>query len=188
MKKNTMMRVASALLVAVLLTTCAISGTFAKYVTTVSGNDIARVAVWDIDFAGNDSTTENFVFDLFNTVNDLNGDDTGNDLDVKDGENGAVIIAPGTTGSFDIVITNNSEVNAQVMINFTEELDGVPLTFTYKNGNADYTEGSYVAVDMGNSVTITVSWELAFGDNVIDNEHSGKTVSVTAEVTAEQVN
>ena len=46
MKKNTMMRVASALLVAVLLTTCAISGTFAKYVTSASSHDSARVAHW----------------------------------------------------------------------------------------------------------------------------------------------
>ena len=43
MKKNVMMRVASALLVAVLLSTCTISGTFAKYVTTSSGNDNAEV-------------------------------------------------------------------------------------------------------------------------------------------------
>jgi hypothetical protein len=41
-----MMRIASALLVAVLLTTCAISGTFAKYVTSASSHDSARVAHW----------------------------------------------------------------------------------------------------------------------------------------------
>ena len=46
MKKNTFMRVASALLVAVLLTTCAIAGTFAKYTTEVSSEDSARVAYW----------------------------------------------------------------------------------------------------------------------------------------------
>ena len=54
MRKNKMMRAASALMVAVLLTTCTISGTFAKYVTTASGNDTARVAKWgvQIDMAG----------------------------------------------------------------------------------------------------------------------------------------
>ena len=46
MKKNVMMRVASALLVAVLMTTCAISGTFAKYTSTATANDNARVAYW----------------------------------------------------------------------------------------------------------------------------------------------
>lgn len=49
MRKNKMMRIASALLVAVLLTTCAISGTFAKYTTSVTSHDEARVAYWGWD-------------------------------------------------------------------------------------------------------------------------------------------
>lgn len=52
MKKNVMMRAASALLVAVLLTTCAISGTFAKYITTASGTNSARVAKWGVEISG----------------------------------------------------------------------------------------------------------------------------------------
>lgn len=48
MKKNTMMRLASALLVLVLLTTCAISGTFAKYVTSADAEDSARVAKFGV--------------------------------------------------------------------------------------------------------------------------------------------
>ena len=48
MKKNKMMRIASVLLVAVLISTCAISGTFAKYVTKTEGTDKARVAKWGI--------------------------------------------------------------------------------------------------------------------------------------------
>lgn len=51
MKKNVMMRAASALLVAVLLTTCAISGTYAKYTTSTTGTDKARVAYWGFDQA-----------------------------------------------------------------------------------------------------------------------------------------
>ena len=46
MKKNRMMRLASILLVCVLLTTSVISGTFAKYTTSVSSEDKARVAYW----------------------------------------------------------------------------------------------------------------------------------------------
>jgi hypothetical protein len=48
MKKNKMMRIASILMVATLITTCAISGTFAKYVTKAEGADQARVAKWGI--------------------------------------------------------------------------------------------------------------------------------------------
>ena len=53
MMKNKMMRAASILLVAVLLSTCAISGTFAKYVTTASGTDTARVAKWGVVITAN---------------------------------------------------------------------------------------------------------------------------------------
>ena len=51
MMKNKMMRIASVLLVAVLLSTCAISGTFAKYVTSKENTDTARVAKFGVDLA-----------------------------------------------------------------------------------------------------------------------------------------
>lgn len=49
MKKNRMMRLASILLVCVLLTTSVISGTFAKYTTQDSASDMARVAKWGVE-------------------------------------------------------------------------------------------------------------------------------------------
>ena len=49
MKKNIMMRLSALLLVAVLLTTCVISGTFAKYTTNGSGSDSAKVAAWGVE-------------------------------------------------------------------------------------------------------------------------------------------
>lgn len=49
MKKNIMMRLSAVLLVAVLLTTCVISGTWAKYVTSTDNvGDTATVAKWGI--------------------------------------------------------------------------------------------------------------------------------------------
>lgn len=48
MKKNKMMRIASVLLIAALLSTSVISGTFAKYVTQTSAGDSARVAKWGV--------------------------------------------------------------------------------------------------------------------------------------------
>jgi len=43
-----MMRLASALLILTMVTTCAISGTFAKYVTEAKTTDTARVAKWGV--------------------------------------------------------------------------------------------------------------------------------------------
>lgn len=49
MKKNKIMRLASILMVAALLTTCAVGGTFAKYTTQDSASDVARVAKWGVE-------------------------------------------------------------------------------------------------------------------------------------------
>ena len=48
MKKNKMMRLASVMLVLTMLTTCAISGTFAKYTSAADATDSARVAKWGV--------------------------------------------------------------------------------------------------------------------------------------------
>ena len=71
MKKNKTMRLASGLLVAVLLTTCAISGTFAKYVSDATNSDTARVAKWSIEVEGEEIGVAGdpvVAFDLFETV------------------------------------------------------------------------------------------------------------------------
>ena len=56
MKKNIMMRLASFLLVAVLISTSAISGTYAKYVTEGTGTDSARVAKWGVTVTAEGTT------------------------------------------------------------------------------------------------------------------------------------
>ena len=70
MKKNKMMRIASILMVAVLVSTCAVSGTFAKYVTSDSGKDTARVAKWGISIlASGDLFAETYKKATDNTPN-----------------------------------------------------------------------------------------------------------------------
>ena len=56
MRKNKMMRAASGLLVATLLTTSVISGTFAKYTTSGKADDTARVAKWGVTVIANGGT------------------------------------------------------------------------------------------------------------------------------------
>lgn len=87
MRKNKMMRLASALLVAVLLTTCAISGTFAKYVTSDTSADSARVAKWGVSVVASGD-------DLFN--NEYT--DTTHGLTVKS-EDDKNVVAPGTSNT-----------------------------------------------------------------------------------------
>lgn len=91
MRKNKAMRLASVLLIAVLLTTCVISGTFAKYVSSANSSDKARVAKW-----GFDDTTTIDITDLFAVT--YEGTLNGATADTVNG-NGDDVIAPGTYGS-----------------------------------------------------------------------------------------
>ena len=147
MKKNKAMRLASALLVLTLLTTCAISGTFAKYTTSTTGTDKARVAYWGFDQAA--ETT----IDLFD----------GEYTHVK--ASGEVdgfsnVVAPGTEKSttFAFGYTNyktNAIIAPEVAYTFTvnptiigdyDELDvNTSFKWTLAKGDATATEYQTVA-------------------------------------------
>lgn len=68
MKKNVMMRLSALLLVAVLLTTCVISGTFAKYTTADDATDSATVAAWGIELS---VTGDEVLYDDAKTGNEV---------------------------------------------------------------------------------------------------------------------
>lgn len=112
-----MMRIASFLLIAVLLSTSAISGTYAKYVTAASGSDTARVAKFGVQVAvdgGLFSTSYVQVADG-NTPGDTN-------LTVKS-SNSDKLVAPGTknTNGLTFSITGTPEVKVKVDISINNE-------------------------------------------------------------------
>lgn len=82
MKKNVMMRTASGLFIAVMLTTSIISGTLAKYTTSAESTDKARVAKWGL------GTATISIEDLFKPEYD----------GTVESVDGADVIAPGTKG------------------------------------------------------------------------------------------
>ena len=102
MKKNKMMRIASVLLIAVLMTTCAISGTFAKYVTSAEGTDSARVAKFGVTITANGTTFANaYNDDPANATTEVQAD-------VK-------VVAPGTGGNMaSMTLTGTPEVAVKV--------------------------------------------------------------------------
>ncbi len=129
MRKNKMLRMASALLILVLLTTSVVGGTFAKYVTTAEGTDTARVAKWGVTFtAGSDLFAESYK------------DPTDTNVTVKVSATGTNLVAPGTTGT-GFSITNSTTTAPEVSYNVTIKLDStnakVPtLNYTPKNSSA----------------------------------------------------
>ena len=187
MKKNKMMRIASVLLVAVLLSTCAISGTFAKYTSTASGTDTARVAKWSVTVEGTEIAINPQVntlsINLFDTVtDDATTDGTTDDTNVANGS-GEVIIAPGTGGKFVLDLANLSEVAAKYSVSWTvtSNTNNIPIQYSTDGVNwsdqittldVAASEQTTIAVG-GTAKTQTVYWRWAF-DETVDNHHNAQ--------------
>lgn len=132
MKKNRMLRLASMLMILTLLTTSIVGGTFAKYVTTASGTDTARVAKWGVTIG---AQTELF-------AESYNGNATGytDKATVKVDTTGTNLVAPGTEGTG--LGLNVGGTTPEVSYSMTIKLDSakVPsLKYTPNGGTAtDY--------------------------------------------------
>lgn len=112
MKKNVFLKLASALLVLCLASTCAIGTTFAKYTTADRASDTARVAKWGITVAvsgtlfgssyANETGGNDIMYGVSDSVEAFNGTDT--------------IVAPGTENKtgFQVKITGDPEVEYAV--------------------------------------------------------------------------
>lgn len=109
MKKNMMLRTASVLLIAVLMSTCAISGTFAKYVTSGTGSDTARVAKFGVEITANGST-----FAGEYATDDPGVSGTIAKSVVTSGDN-MDLVAPGTSGNMaSMTLSGTPEVAVKV--------------------------------------------------------------------------
>ena len=212
MKKNVMMRVASALLVAVLMTTCAISGTFAKYTTSKTGSDSARVAKWGVEITANGQT---FAKSEEGTVNSV----TANT--VLSTEN---VVAPGMKGSMaKMTIAGAPEVAVKVTYAANLELANWEVNSAYycpiviKVGATEYKGASYssmaefetavenainaytaeyaagVNLDANTAAAPDVSWSWAYYvDDATDEKDTklaatGATIALTVVTTVTQV-
>ncbi len=115
MKKNKSMRAAGGLMIATMLTTSIVSGTYAKYVTLGTAKDTARVAKFGVEVMAEGSLFgKNYLAATDNTPTDA---DAG--ITVKS-ENSDNLVAPGTkndTGlSFSITGTPEVDVNVKIEV------------------------------------------------------------------------
>lgn len=127
MKKNIMMRISAALLVAVLLTTCVISGTFAKYVTSDSAVDEATVAKWGVSVTvlGDDAFGEKY-----------NDEIHAEGTKVVSNLAGKNVLAPGTNGNLGgVTISGTPEVRVSVAVDLTVTLTGWEIIVEDKNSD-----------------------------------------------------
>lgn len=201
-----------ALVVLTVISMGSVAGTYAKYTSSETDTDTARVAKWDVKF-GNDAT---FAFNLFDTILDSNG---SAETDVKDGKPTENIIAPGTRGEFSIDITNDSEVNADLVASFKEtNASSIPLqyrlTYTPAGGTAVVGDWKDSIADLavpvntflpfdtttGNKGNIKIEWQWLYekgddqtaidandaNDNRLGTAGTAPTVSIEATLSATQ--
>ena len=154
MKKNTMMRLAAILLVSVLLTTSVIGGTFAKYVTTESCSDNARVAKWGINVDVATGTAFATSYDATASVTDKEGAVIAKTV-VSSTAN--KLVAPGTNGTLATIdISGQAEVALSVeakvdltLAGWTVDTDTyycpIIITVTENGGTAQVFDGTAYA-------------------------------------------
>lgn len=127
MKKNRCLKIASGLLLLVLVTTCAIGTTLAKYTTAGDAQDSARVAKWGVKLEMEGDS-------MFS--NEYEG--TGGAITVK-GESGTVV-APGTasdsTTAARFSISGTPEVAVEIVIELTINNDIFLKAGTYSDPTA----------------------------------------------------
>jgi len=128
--KNKLTRVMSVLLVLTLISTCAISGTFAKYTTGAEGEDAARVAQWGIVLTMDG--------DLFAEKYKTDDKTAKVEYSVVSNKEGQSVVAPGTTGdAFRATVKGTPEVATRYTLTIPAGFSDVVLpagTYT------DYTQ------------------------------------------------
>ena len=153
MKKNVMMRVASIMLVLVLMSSSVISGTFAKYVTSDKAGDSARVAHWGVEVVvtGDDAFKTEYADE-----SGLDGENDG--LTVKSSTS-KKLVAPGTSGTFATVDVNGSpEVDATIEFAVT-----VNISDWLIDANTKDTYDTYYC-----PLVITIGTDVLFGNDYAD--------------------
>jgi hypothetical protein len=159
MKKNAMLKIAAVLLVAVLLTTCAISSTFAKYATDGGEfHDSARVAKWGVE-----ATLLNTSSSGFNVTYGAAGKQVTS-------SNADKVVAPGTKGTMTIrfAVTGDPEVSGKVIVGATAGAEGGDFLTV---GSSLKNEIKWTVKEVGGETIVNGK----FGDEAIDaiNEYFG---------------
>ncbi len=162
MRKNRLMRLASVLLICVLLTISVIGGTFAKYITLVTAEGEARVAKWGVTFAAGT--------DLFATAyKDTAVTDNTATVKVTTGDT-SKLVAPGTAGTaLDVTILGDSkpEVSYSMTIELADDSKMPKLTYTPTTGDPGIYEPVRFKVHNGTTLLGTKSFselKALFGD------------------------
>ncbi|MCB6346064.1 hypothetical protein [Enterocloster lavalensis] len=178
-----------------MMSTCLMGATMARYVTEVTGSATAAVAAWSFKANGETSTL---------TAIDLGADgkrEAYNENNIMKG-----VVAPGTKGSFDIVIDGTgSEVGIEYAVTIAEGTNVTlpdDLVFSTEAITADKPGSkldvfspsgtiAYASGDNSMEKTITVNWEWPFDatddKESNDNAYVDKDWTLNITITGKQI-
>lgn len=181
MKKNFMMRAASVLLVAVMLTTCAISGTFAKYITADDASDSARVAKFGVVVAASGSLFSKNYLNANDNTPAADGADAAT-ITVKSSDDDK-LVAPGTKNENGITFAVTGTPEVDVKIDFVVE--NVKDVYLAAGDYADMTTGDtadyFNNASVYNPVKFTLTQENENGTTILVNEGTLASVETALE-------
>lgn len=142
-KKNWTLRAAVLMLALVLITSCFVGGTFAKYVTGGSGTDSARVAKFGVTVTANgDVFAKEYATDDQTVVGTITKSVISTDKVVAPGtkSNGA-FVAAAVTGTPEVAVRVSYKLDtATLQLENWKDAEGkfyCPLVFKVKNNNTD---------------------------------------------------
>lgn len=211
MKKINITKITAIVLFLTMLALTIISGTYAKYTTSITKPSTATVAKWKINLTGNKTEAQEHELDLFANIADLDGLDSTYLSSAKLEENtendvAANKIAPGTWGKIAFSIENASEVNATYEINVTNVTmtDNLPIYISLNGKDWEKLENTVTPITLKSSTAIDMNtteegalfwkWDYFTSDTqdkdetTIAEKTSDVTCNVTLEIKATQAN
>ncbi len=208
MKKTRTMRMAAVLFALVLITSCFVGNTFAKYVASDEATDTARVAKFGVTIEA-DTTADDMFLTEYETHDTVYGGTYSVDTSTDD-----KLVAPGTAGSFGgFIVTGEPEVAVRIaytldemeLLNWevTEGSSTVfycPIVFTVGSDEVDgtdydsadsliealtetiaaYSEDYDPNTDLSSIADLSISWEWLFETGDDDDAIAANDIKDTA--------
>ena len=186
--ENIIVKFTAFVLLLTMIVLCLVSGTFAKYTSYFTAEDMAVVAKWDVADGDIEGTFDIFKSSKIYDTKDANyaaGDadtdvfqvEAGTDEPEQDGK-----IAPGTWGSFTYQLTNKSEVTVNYDVAYTAVEADVPLVWSLnpEDGWVDDVEELNVNETFtGDTKDITLYWQWAFEDGTDATDEADTALGAT---------
>lgn len=165
MKKNNMMRLATLMMALMLITTCAVGGTFAKYTTQDNASDLARVAKWGVELqVVGDLYGDTYKDVIIKTETKAEGDT----MTVQSVDASTAVVAPGTKNNNGFTFSLKGQ----------PEVDGT-VTTTMKIQNIFLKAGSYGIMIPVDANVVTEANFNEQGDLYIKNVATDDTITYT---------